>query len=460
MRVATNTPKAPQQPTNEPPLRRSIYWRETQSVAPGAPLRGNLRCDVCIVGGGYTGMWTAYQLKEAEPSLEVAILESDYAGAGASGHNDGFVTPTVGHSLHSLVRILGIDGAKASSVAVGRSIAELRRFCERREIDAELEPQGFYLIATNDHQRRRLESDVSLAQRMGVSSEILERERAREQIDSPVISAALKGPGALVNPHKLARGLACVLRDRGIVLHEGTRALSLQHSATGHIVTTPHGRVSAQQVVLATNAYQHQWEAFRNTVKPVWSYALVTEPLDEDRLRQVHWPGREGFVEARNFIIFARLTANNRLLIGGGPAPYYFGRDMGAQRMRNDAVLEHLQLAQKRFFPAWRRLPASYFYGGCIAITRDLLPHVGGFGNGVYYGYGYCGNGIAMTHTAAKALRDLVLERTTPYSELPFVSRGKARFAKEPIAYIQALAFSRLLAWQDSHPGVISRQLV
>jgi glycine/D-amino acid oxidase-like deaminating enzyme len=213
-------------------------------------------------------------------------------------------------------------------------------------------------------------------------------------------------------------------------------------------------------MILATNAYQHQFDAFRRMVKPVWSYAAVTEPLDEELLARVHWPGREGFVEARNFIVFGRFTAENRLLIGGGPAPYYYGRDMDERHMRDDSIHQLLRGHLARYFPAWGDLRFTHAYGGCIAVTRDLLPHVGTSGDGLYYSYGYCGNGIAMTHTAGKALRDLVLERDSDYAQLPFVCGAESAFPPEPAAYLAARALSAALGWQDRHPRMAGRQIV
>jgi glycine/D-amino acid oxidase-like deaminating enzyme len=441
-------------------LRRSIYWRETEPVEPGPPLEGEVRCDVCIVGGGYTGLWTAHFLKQAEPTMDIHVVEADYAGAGASGHNDGFVTPTIGHSLHTVVNRFGPEAAKASYVAVGRSIMELRRFCDRHEIDAELEPNGFFLVATNDAQLRRLERDVELAARMGVSYEVLSAAEMRTRVDSPQLQAGLKTPGALVNPHRLARGLLRVVRTTGAEVHERTPAIELGREGRGYSVRTPRGRVVAERLVLATNAYQHQWQPFRSRVKPVWSYALVSEPLDDERLEQVHWPGREGFVEACNFIVFCRLTAQNRLLIGGGPAPYFYGRDMDESRIASDVAVPTLREAFARYFPVWRDLRFTHAYGGCIAVTRDLVPHVGEDANGVLHGYGYCGNGIAMTHAAGKALRDMVLGRDSDYLRLLFVRGHEPRFPPEPVAYAGVRALSALLRWQDRHPDVLKRQLV
>lgn len=443
-----------------PVLRHAIYWRETEAYEPGPPLDGHVRADVCIVGGGYTGLWTAHFLKLADPGLEIHVVEAEYAGAGGSGHNDGFVTPTIGHSLHTVVRRFGPERAKTAYAAVGRSILELRRFLRKNAIDADLEPNGFYLVATSDAQRRRLEHDVTLAAEMGVAYEVLDAADARARIGSDVIVGALKTPGALVNPHKLARGLARVVRAQGVHLHERTPALTIERAPGGQVVTTPLGRVRAPRTLLATNAYQHRWAPFRRALKPVWSYAIVSEPLSDAQLAMVHWPDREGFVEARNFIVFCRLTADNRLLVGGGRAPYFKGCDMDEHHCRNVAIRDVLVGELARYFPAWRDVRWTHSYGGCVAVTRDLVPHVGARGGGLYYAHGYCGNGIAMSHTAAKSLCDLMLERDTAQSRLLFVGGSERRFPVEPLSFAGSQALSALLQWQDRHPNLLRRQLM
>jgi glycine/D-amino acid oxidase-like deaminating enzyme len=404
-------------------------------------------------------MWAGYFLKQADPALRIHILEADYAGCGASGHNDGFVTPTIGHSLHTVVRRYGAERAKAAYVAVGRSIIELRRFCAKYDIAADFEPTGFYLVASNSGQIRRLEHDVRLAAQMGLGYEVAGADESQERIGSQAIRASLKTPGALVNPHKLARGLARVVKQIGVEIHERSPVESIERIGGCHIARTARGCVTARRMILATNAYLHQFGAFRRKIKPVWSYAAVTEPLDEDLLARVHWPDREGFVEARNFIVFGRFTAENRLLIGGGPAPYFYGRDMDERHMRDDSIHQLLREHLTRYFPAWSDLRFTHAYGGCIAVTRDLLPHVGTSGDGLYYAYGYCGNGIAMTHAAGKALRDLVLERSTDYARLPFVQGVEPAFPSEPTTYLAARALSAVLGWQDRHPRLAGWQI-
>jgi glycine/D-amino acid oxidase-like deaminating enzyme len=440
--------------------RHEIYWRGTEPVEPGPPLEGEVRCDVCIVGGGYTGMWTAYFLKQAEPSLDVRIVEADYAGAGASGHNDGFATPTIGHSLSGVVRRFGRERAKVAYAAIGRSLLELGRFCRKEGVDAELQASPIHFVATRPEQLHRLERDVELATELGAQTTLLDGERARAEIGSPAIQGAVKQAGALINPHKLARGLARVVRDGGVEIYERTPATALARAGALHIVRTPGGTVAADRLLLATNAYQHQFSQFRRQVKPVWSYAMVSDPIPDEWLQELPWPERNGFVEARNFIVFARLTAENRLLIGGGPAPYFYGRDMEERHMRGGHAWTALSTAFARYFPAWTGLRFPYAYGGCVAITRNLVPRVGEFGDGVYYAYGYCGNGITNTHTVGKALRDLILERESNYANLLFVRATEPRFPPEPLAWAGAKLLSRALAWQDRHPHLLKRELV
>ncbi len=437
-----------------------IFWRDTEPVEPGPPLTETIECDVAIVGGGYTGLWTAFHLKQAKPELRVQIVEADYAGAGASGHNDGFVTPTIGHSLHTVVKQFGIEKARPAYAAVGRSIMELRRFTRKHGVDAELEPNGFFLVGTNSGQMRRLNGDVALAAEMGVKYDVLDAAQAQEFIGSKAIQGALKTPGAVVNPHRLARGLARVVRDLGVGVWENTPALDLDRQGDRRVVVTRRGRLVADRVLLATNAYQHRWNSFKHTVKPVWSYALVSEPLTDAQMRRVHWPGREGFVEARNYITFGRFTAENRLLLGGGPAPYFYNREMDERHVRNLTVHDALAGDIGRWFPQWRDLRWDYSYGGCIAVTRDLIPHVGEVEPGVFYAYGYCGNGIAMTHAASKSLRDLLLGRDTDYTKLLYVNGDRPRFPPEPVSYFGARAATGVLAFQDRHPGLLRKQIV
>ena len=429
----------------------SIYWWDTEPVEPGPPLSGSVDCDVCIVGGGYTGMWTAWFLKEAEPALDVRIVEAEWAGSGASGHNDGYAVTVLDTSLHDLVRHQGAERAGAAHRVVVRSIDEIERFCDDHGVDAELEATGFLGVGVNPGQAWRVERDYEAALRIGMGEdfELLDGERAREQIGSPIVKLGLKHrAGALLNPLKLARGLARAVRGRGVEIHERTPALDVMPGARPRVLT-PAGTVTADKVVVATNAYQHRFGPFRNKVIPLWSYTLVSEPLSDEQLGRIAWPGRTGFEDKRNFITIGRMTADNRVLWAGRRAPYFYGNDMDARHIGNGRVHAQLRDSFAKFFPMWGDVRWSHAFGGCVAITATFLPLFGSLGSGVVYGYGYNGHGVAPSHTGGKILRDLLLERETEYTALPFVNGKEPRFPPEPLRFFGARLTTWLLERQD-----------
>jgi glycine/D-amino acid oxidase-like deaminating enzyme len=432
--------------------KHAVYWWETEPVVPGPPLQGTLECDVCIVGGGYTGMWAAHFLKQAEPSIEIAVVESHWAGAGASGHNDGYAMTVLDMSLHHLVTHHGSEKAGAAHEAVAQSIVEMAEFCRQHGVDAEMELSGFVSLATNKGQLWRLERDLEAARKIGADHDyqLFDAEGARGLVGSPIVQGALKeGRGAILNPHKLARGLARVVRDQGVTIHERTPALDLELGEGKPRVVTPGGKVTADQVVVATNAYQHSLKPFRGKVIPLWSYAMVSEPLSDEQLGRVAWPGREGFEDKRNYITIGRLTADNRFLWAGRLAPYFFGNDMDLRHMRNPRVHGELREAFDRYFPMWKDVRFTHAYGGCVAVTPSFVPLFGRGAGGLVYGYGYNGHGVAPSHTGGKILRDLVLGRDTPYTNLLFVNGKERAFPPEPIRFIGARLTERLLERQD-----------
>ncbi|MBO8202786.1 FAD-dependent oxidoreductase [Streptomyces smyrnaeus] len=432
-----------------------VYWHETEPVVPEPPLRENVDCDVAIVGGGYTGLWAAHFLKEAEPALDIRVVEAEYAGHGASGRADGFVTPTIGKDIQALVEQFGKHRALEASQAVGRSVLEIGRFTRRNKIDAEYEANDYLMVATTQAQLRRLRADRELASTLGGRQEppLLSAAQAQEVIGSPAVLGAMRAGGALVNPFKLARGVARVVKERGVVVHENTPVLRVRPGVRPQVVT-PGGTITADKVIVAANARQFTFQQFRNKTVPLWSYAMVSEPLTDEQLGRIAWAGREGMVEAKTFLTCARFTADNRLLWAGGPAFYFWGRDMRRRRMNDQRAYRALLQEFGRFFPMWRDLRFTYTYGGVMDITRDYAPHFGALpGGNIFYGYGFNGNGIAATHTGGKVLRDLTLGKDSEFSRLLYVDdaqRSARDFPPEPLLYIGARATARLMEWKES----------
>ena len=397
-------------------------------------------------------MWTAYFLKRAEPSLDVAIVEREWAGAGASGHNDGYAMTVLDMSLHHLVERHGPEDAGAAHEAVARSVVEIGEFCDEHGIEADYERNGFLGVAVNDGQRWRLDRDLEAAQRIGADHdfELFEGEAARRRVGSPIVRAALReGRGALLNPLKLARGLARTLTDElGVRIWERSPATEI---APGR-VATEQGEIAAETVIVATNAYQHRFRRFRSRVLPIWSYAMVSEPLSGDQLGRVDWPDREGWEDKRNFITIGRLVRDGegtRVLFGGRLAPYFWGNSMDQRHLRNERVFAQIREAWAEFFPLWSDVRFSHAYGGAVAITGTFLPYVGRANDGMLYGYGYNGHGVAPSHTVGRTLADLALGRETEHTRLVFVDQREVAVPPEPLRFAATRLTMRLLERQD-----------
>ena len=432
-----------------PAPRNSIYWWDTEPVTPGPPLEGADRADVCVVGGGYTGLWTAYFLKQGNPSLEVVVVERNWAGSGASGHNDGYAMTVLDMSLHHLVERHGPERAGAAHEAVARSVVEIGEFCAEHGIDAEYELNGFAAIAVNDAHMWRLERDLEAARRIGADHDydLFEGASAQAVVGSPRVRGVLKERrGAILNPHRLVRGLARAVEESGVRLFERSPATQV---AAGR-VDTELGAVEAPLIVVATNAYQHGFPQFSHKVVPIWSYAMVTEPLTDEQRGRVAWPGREGFEDKRNFITIGRPTADGRILWGGRLAPYFYGNDMDLRHVSNEGVFSELREAWRELFPMWEDVRFTHAYGGCVAITGSFLPYVGSLGDGIFYGYGYNGHGVAPSHTVGRALSDLLLERESEHTRLVFVDQeSEPAIPPEPLRFLGTRLTTALLDRQD-----------
>lgn len=416
-------------------IQNSVYWYDTEPVEVGEPLDGDASCDICIVGGGYTGLWAAHFLAEAEPSARIRVLESHTVGSGASTANGGFVGLTAGKVLRRLLWYYGREKAAGVYRTGARSIIDIGRFCRRYDIDADFAMNGLLQVVTDRKQLARLELQVKRSERTGLrgSFKLMGRAEAQERIGSPQVLGALRTTGALVNPHRLVQGLARVVRGQGVDIHEHTPAVDVRRVGNGYRVSTPTGTVTANEVVLATNAWQHSFGQTHTRVMPVWNYLMVTEPLTDAQLERVNWPGREGVSNSLSFAHAARLTSDNRVVWSGGRWYYFAGRDTGRGHIRNAAAFRDLRESFARFFPAWDDVRFSHAFGGPIGWSRTFIPQFGRVADGVVYGHGYTGNGLAPSHTGGKILRDLVLRRETEYTELAFVTVNQPKFAKGAI---------------------------
>lgn len=431
----------------------SVYWLETSKHNPRPSLAHAIEVDVAIVGAGFTGLWTAYQLLSAQPGLRVALLEGEEVGFGASGRNGGFAMTLLDMSLTHLRRNHGDSGARSAHLAVADSIDEMGATIASHNIECEWVRGGLLVVGTNRAQMQRVESDYRTSEALDLAGfELLSGSETRAQLDSPTYLGALAEEHcAVVHPAKLANGLAAVVEELGATIYEHTPMSSIsEHGGRLHIATHG-GMVSAEQVVLATNAWASTTPWFKSKVVPLYTYIALTEPLSEEQWETIGWQQRQGVEDKRNFVHYYRRTDDGRILWGGSDGIIYPGGKIKARYDRGETVFKRLDKTFRHTFPQLDNVRFSYTWGGPVAITASFMPMFGTLLEGrLHYGLGYNGHGVAPSHTGGKILRDKVLGKTSELTELCFVDSREAAFPPEPLRWITAELTRRSLLRQDA----------
>jgi glycine/D-amino acid oxidase-like deaminating enzyme len=436
-----------------PDAGRSWWLREALADDPGepaSPLRGDARADVAILGGGYTGMWTALHLTELEPGVDVAIVEQDICGGGASGRNGGFVNSFWG-DLHYLVERFGDDPAIELCEAGEESIRAIGRFLDQHGIDAWFRSDGEYVVAASDGQVGHWARDLTLADELGVSEhfQVLEPEEMRSRISSPVFHGALyRKVGATVHPARLARGMRRVLMERGVRIFEDT---SVTRFGTGDpaVVETPGGTIRAGAAVVALNAWAHHWKRFRRTVVVRGSYIVLTAPAPKE-LEAIGWTDGSGLADMRSAVHYVRTTPDGRIAFGVGGIQPNLARRIGP-RFAYDETAVRIAIADlHRMFPGFSDVPVEAAWGGPIDVSGHHLPTFGTIGRGnVHFGHGYTGNGVGPAHLGGKIIANRILGRSDPVRDLPLVDLEPLRFPPEPLRSPGALVANTAIRRRD-----------
>lgn len=412
---------------------------------PLPPPTDDIDCDVVVVGGGYTGMWTAYQLKRTDPRLRVVLVEQDICGGGPSGRNGGFVNAWW-DELDTLVELYGPDAALACARAVSESVTAIGAWCDEHRVDAHYRRAGMLVVSTAPAHDDRPRASVAAATAVGAAEEFvsLSGEEVRARCDSPRFrGGAFMRDGATVQPALLARGLRRVLLDLGVEIHEGTAMTRLREPGGPRIRIEVSGgsgthEISAPHAVVAVNAWAGGWRPFRRSVLAWGSYMVRSEPIPE-RIAELGWTGGESIYDARFNVDYFHVTRDGRIAIGtGGGSPGYGGRigpiftDDLPSAQRAAAAFRWLfpQLADVRLTDAW---------GGPIDVSGDHLPRFGSLPGGrVHFALGYSGNGVAPSHLAGRVLAALALGSDEPVTRLAVVGPPPRRLPPEPFRYVGA----------------------
>ncbi|MBC3844136.1 FAD-dependent oxidoreductase [Streptacidiphilus sp. 4-A2] len=409
---------------------------------PGRPealpaLTGDTTCDLLVVGGGYSGLWTALIAKERDPSRDVVLLEGEEVGWAASGRNGGFCAASLTHGffnglerwpneLRTLER-LGHENLQAIEDAI-----------QRYAIDCDWERTGELDLATEPHQVEELREGAELMAQYGLNAEFLDGEAVRAEVDSPTFLAGLwdKDGVAMVHPAKLAWGLKRACQELGVRIFEHTPAKDLAESGPGMAVRTPYGRVFARQVALGTNIFPNLVKRVRPFLAPVYDFALMTEPLTDEQLASIGWKNRQGLGDCNNQFHYFRISADNRILWGGYDAIYHYG---GKVRAEYDHRPETYEKLAGHFFTAFPQLAGIKFthaWGGAIDTCSRFSAFFGTAHKGrVSYAVGYTGLGVGATRFGADVMLDLLTGTPTERTQLEMVRSKPLPFPPEPVKW-------------------------
>ncbi len=413
---------------------------------PEPALSGECRVDVAVVGAGYTGLSAALALREQ--GRTVAVLESAYAGFGASGRNAGHLTPTIGKDLPTLARLYGRERTRDLVAFAENAVEHVESTLARYAIDCAYHAGGNVVAAVHPRQHTRLETSARTAAELGAKVAFLSPEEMRRRGLPRAFSAGyLEERGGTLNPGRYVRGLRRAALDAGISLFERTpvRGLSQARELT---LTTAGGRVIAPAVVLGTNAFTPQLGLLRRVALPVWVSLFETEPLHARQRSALDWRGREGIYTAHEMLESYHFTAAGTIVGGAKRVRYRFGgRAVPEQHAPTFARLERTFRAR---FPELVELPLARFWSGPIAIPLDFLPAVGRTGQhaNVYYALGYAGHGVAQASYLGAALAELMAGRAGPADLL--AHRSRIPLPPEPLRWLVFKALTGILGLLDA----------
>ncbi|HWK28307.1 MAG TPA: FAD-dependent oxidoreductase [Solirubrobacter sp.] len=427
------------------------FWLHP-APAPAPTLTTSTDADLCIVGGGFTGLWAALHAKRDDPGRDVVLLEGETAGFGASGRNGGFCVASLTHGIENGIARFADEMPALERLGLA-NYDDLRADLDAYGIDCDFEPTGDLLALTDDYQLPWLEEERELLTRFGHDVTILDREQMQREVHSPTYVGGTwdRTGAAVLDPGKLAAGLRAAALARGVRIHEHSAAHDVTDDLT---VLTAQGRVKARRVLLATSAYPPLLREIRRYVVPVYDYALVTEPLTAAQLEAVGWRHRQGIGDGGNRFHYYRLTADDRILYGGWDAVYRFRGPVGPRQDEHDPTFATLSQHFFHTFPQLDGVRFTHRWGGAIDTSSRFSVFFGtARGGRLAYAAGYTGLGVAATRFGARVALDLLDGRDTDATRLRYVRRKPVPFPPEPLRWAVVQYTRSRLAAADRDEG-------
>lgn len=413
-------------------------------------LSGDTEVDVAIVGGGFSGLWTAYYLIKLDPTLRIQVIEKNFCGFGASGRNGGWAVGELAGSFDKYAKQSSHDAAMRQARAVFDAVDEIGRVAEVEGIDCGFAMGGTIRLARNTPQTDRQRVEIAHERANGFAENdirLLEAAEARQYLNATNVKSGIFLPhSAALNPAELIRGLASIVEADGVSIAEGTTVRSVDD----RIVRTDHGTVRADVVVRATEAYTRDLEGHRRDLLPVYSLMIATEPLPSSVFDEIGLTDRTTFADDRFMVIYGQRTSDDRIAFGGRGVPYLFGS--GIERSAELHLRSHqlIQTTLAEMLPPVAEAQITHRWGGVLGIPRDWVPGLRfdrATGSGVLGGY--VGEGVAAANLAGRTMADLILGRETDRVRLPWVGHRSRRWEPEPFRFAGVRSSRRILGAAD-----------
>ena len=425
-------------------------WLDSLDLPQRAALNGDLDVDVAIVGGGFTGLWTAYYLKQLDPSRSVVVIERDHVGFGASGRNGGWIVGELAAGLEAYAKRSSHDAAMRLYRAVFDSVDEIGRVVAAESIDCGYAKGGTIRWARNDAQARRQVEEIEHEHALGFTDDdfrLLSAEEARAIGNATDIrSGIFFAHTAAVDPARLVIGLAAACEAAGVVIVERTTAETIE----GREVVTDRGTIRAGHVVRAMEGYTRDVDGERRRLLPVYSRMVATEPLDPELWEEIGLADRPTFADDRYMVIYGQRTEDDRIAFGGRGIPYLFGSAIDPSGEVSASSHAKVERALHELFPALRDVAITHRWGGVLGIPRDWMPFVhhdaeAGFSTAG----GYVGEGVSPSNLAGRTMAELITGTESERVGLPWVKEQPRRWEPEPLRWIGVRGSYRLMARAD-----------
>jgi glycine/D-amino acid oxidase-like deaminating enzyme len=423
------------------------FWLSDLELTARPSLPGDLDVDVVIVGAGYTGLWTAYYLAEADPSLRIAVVEAEFAGYGASGRNGGWCSALFPASLRQLAKRFGRDAAIAMYRAMESTVDEVGRVASAEGIDCHYTKAGTVMLARSRAQLARGRESVAEARSFGFDDPVLlsAAEALEHCTATGVVGGTYTPHCATIQPGLLVRGLASAVERRGVTIYERTRVSALGPGR----VDCPQGTVRAPVVVRATEAFTTALPGYRRTVAPVYSQLIATPPLPDSLWSAIGLAQRETFGDFRHLVIYGQRTADNRFAFGGR-GTYHFGSRVRPSYDADPRLARALAGILTELFPALGEVEIAHTWGGAVAAPRDWIASVHyDRHTGLASAGGYLGDGVSTTNLAGRTLAALITGSASDLTTLPWVNHRSRQWEPEPLRWLGITAALRLVQFSD-----------